>query len=115
MFYLVCKNLEQRIKLLAYLKQHEILAVFHYISLHKSPFYLAKYEGGELPESDRFTHTLVRLPLFYELSVDKIIVTIVNPYYKQKINLFVYSPGTGIPLTFPNLTTTILSNILTDS
>lgn len=68
MFYLVCKNLEQRTNLLDYLKQNEILAVFHYISLHKSPFYLSKHNGGELPQTDRFTDTLVRLPLFYELA-----------------------------------------------
>jgi dTDP-4-amino-4,6-dideoxygalactose transaminase len=73
MFYLVCKNLEQRTKLLAYLKEYEIMAVFHYISLHKSPFYVSKYQGGELPETDRFTDRLVRLPLFYELDVDKVI------------------------------------------
>lgn len=68
MFYLVCKNLEQRTKLLTHLKQNEILAVFHYISLHTSPFYLSKYEGGELPETDRFTDCLLRLPLFFELT-----------------------------------------------
>jgi dTDP-4-amino-4,6-dideoxygalactose transaminase len=78
MFYLICKNLEQRTKLLAYLKENEILAVFHYISLHKSPFYLSKHEGGQLSETDRFTDTLVRLPLFYELSVDSIIETLVK-------------------------------------
>jgi dTDP-4-amino-4,6-dideoxygalactose transaminase len=69
MFYLICTSLEQRTKLLDYLKQNEILAVFHYISLHKSPFYAAKHIGGELPETDKFTDTLVRLPLFYELNV----------------------------------------------
>lgn len=73
MFYLVCKDLEQRTKLLAYLKQNEILAVFHYISLHKSPFYLSRHNGGELPETDRYTDTLVRLPLFYELNVNRVI------------------------------------------
>ena len=78
MFYLVCKNLEQRTKLLAHLKENEILAVFHYISLHTSPFYLSKHQGGELPETDRFTDTLVRLPLFYELNVDKIIVALIK-------------------------------------
>lgn len=78
MFYLVCKNLEQRTKLLDYLKQKEILAVFHYISLHKSPFYFSKHEGGELPETDRFTDTLVRLPLFYELNTDTIIDALIK-------------------------------------
>lgn len=78
MFYLVCESLEQRTKFLAYLKQNEILAVFHYISLHASPFYSPKHEGGELPETDKFTDRLVRLPLFYELDIDKVIDTIVK-------------------------------------
>lgn len=82
MFYLVCKSLEQRTSLLDYLKKNEILAVFHYISLHKSPFYYENYKGNELPETDRFTDTLVRLPLFFELSEDnqqqKIIAVINN-------------------------------------
>ncbi|MCF6129783.1 dTDP-4-amino-4,6-dideoxygalactose transaminase [Flavobacterium sp. AS60] len=78
MFYLVCKNLEQRTKLLAHLKENEILAVFHYISLHTSPFYLSKHQGGELPETDRFTDCLVRLPLFFELDSQKVINAIID-------------------------------------
>lgn len=83
MFYLVCKNLEQRTTLLNYLKKNEILAVFHYISLHKSPFYQAIYKGDELPETDRFTDALVRLPLFFELSEDdqqQQIITVINNF-----------------------------------
>ena len=78
MFYLVCKNLNQRTMLIEHLKKNEILAVFHYISLHKSPFYSSKYEGEELTETDRYTDTLVRLPLFYELNFDKVIEVLVK-------------------------------------
>lgn len=67
LFYLVCKNLEQRTALINKLKENDILAVFHYLSLHKSPFYQAKHDGRELPESDRYSDCLLRLPLFYEL------------------------------------------------
>jgi dTDP-4-amino-4,6-dideoxygalactose transaminase len=67
MFYLVCKNLEQRTKIIDVLKSNNIMAVFHYISLHTSPFYEAKHHGGNLPETDRYTDCLVRLPMFYEL------------------------------------------------
>ncbi len=83
MFYLVCKNLEQRTTLLNYLKKNEILAVFHYISLHKSPFYQTLYKGCELLETDRFTDSLVRLPLFYELSEENLqqkIIDVINEY-----------------------------------
>lgn len=67
MFYMVCKNLEQRTTLLEVLKSTGIWAVFHYLSLHKSPYFEHKYTGVPLPWSDFYSDALVRLPLFYEL------------------------------------------------
>lgn len=78
MFYLVCKNLEQRTALIHHLKQNDIWAVFHYISLHKSPFYESKHDGRILPETDNFTDCLLRLPLFYELNVNEVISKILE-------------------------------------
>ena len=72
MFYLVCRNLEERTALIKYLKEHEIQAVFHYLSLHSSEFYMDKHDGRELPECDRYMDTLVRLPLFYDLSIEEV-------------------------------------------
>ena len=72
MFYLVCRNLEERTALIKYLKEHDIQAVFHYLSLHSSEFYKNKHDGRELPECDRYMDTLVRLPLFYELEVEDV-------------------------------------------
>jgi dTDP-4-amino-4,6-dideoxygalactose transaminase len=68
LFYLVCRDLEQRTALIARLKENNILAVFHYLSLHKSPFYKDKHDGRELPESDRYSDCLLRLPFYFELS-----------------------------------------------
>ncbi|CAJ1864321.1 dTDP-4-amino-4,6-dideoxygalactose transaminase [Aeromonas veronii] len=67
MFYLVCENLKQRTELIAALKSCNIHAVFHYLSLHSSEYYQGKYNGSSLQNSDFFSDTLVRLPLFYEL------------------------------------------------
>lgn len=67
MFYLVCENLKQRTELIETLKSSNIHAVFHYLSLHSSQYYQDKYNGSSLPNSDLFSDTLVRLPLFYEL------------------------------------------------
>lgn len=67
MFYLVCKDVSQRTLLINKLKEKGILAVFHYLSLHKSPFYHEKHSGRRLPNSDHFSDCLVRLPLFYDL------------------------------------------------
>lgn len=76
MFYMVCKDLEQRSKIIGHLKKNSILSVFHYLSLHKSLFYKAKHDGRELKQCDRYADTLIRLPLYYELTdndVDTII------------------------------------------
>ena len=78
MFFLVCKNLEQRTSLIQYLKENNILAVFHYISLHKSPFYKEKHDDRMLPETDKFTDCLLRLPLFYELESDSVVSVLLN-------------------------------------
>ncbi len=81
MFYVVCTSLGQRDILLAQLKSAGVLAVFHYQSLHRSPYYNDKYTGGVLPRSDFYSDNLVRLPLFYELSEkeqDYIISTILK-------------------------------------
>jgi dTDP-4-amino-4,6-dideoxygalactose transaminase len=82
MFCIVCNSLEDRTKLIAYLKSNEILSVFHYLSLHSSPYYTDKHDGRELPNSDRFADCLVRLPMFYELKMDEIdkIVLLINSF-----------------------------------
>lgn len=72
MFYLVCSSLEQRTALIAALKEQGIHAVFHYLSLHDSPYFKEKHDGRLLPNSDRFSNCLLRLPMFYELSNDNV-------------------------------------------
>lgn len=73
MFYLICKNIEQRSNLINYLKSNNIYAVFHYLSLHKSEYYSSKHDGRILSNSDKFTENLVRIPLFYDLTENEII------------------------------------------
>jgi dTDP-4-amino-4,6-dideoxygalactose transaminase len=83
MFYIVCKDLEERQALIAKLKDDQVLAVFHYLSLHKSPFYHDKHDGRPLPNSDHFSDSLLRLPLYYELSeadIDRI-TAIIHRFY----------------------------------
>lgn len=72
MFYLVCNSLEERIELINFLKKDNINAVFHYLSLHKSPYYNEKHDGGQLKNSDEFTSKLVRLPLYVELEKEQL-------------------------------------------
>lgn len=68
MFYVVCPSLQQRTALIAHLKNDGVHAVFHYLSLHKSDFHLKNNDLVALPNADRFTDTLLRLPFYYELS-----------------------------------------------
>lgn len=52
MYYIVCRSGNERAKLMEHLNKNGVQAVFHYQSLHKSPFYKNLYKGAELPNSD---------------------------------------------------------------
>lgn len=82
MFYIVCKDLHSRTQLIAKLKENNVLAVFHYLSLHKSEFYTQNHDSRDIPNSDKFEDKLLRLPLFYELTEEeqKKIITIINEF-----------------------------------
>ena len=69
MFYLVCTSENERNRLIEHLKSKEINAVFHYLSLHKSPYYSDKYVGPKLNETERYSACLVRLPFFFDLEI----------------------------------------------
>jgi dTDP-4-amino-4,6-dideoxygalactose transaminase len=66
MFYIKVKNLDTRTALLKYLKENEILAVFHYVPLHSSP---AGLKFGRFNGVDEFTtkesERLLRLPIYF--------------------------------------------------
>lgn len=68
MFYLKTKDLQQRSAFIQYMKEHDILTVFHYIPLHTSP---AGKKFGRFHGEDVYTtkesERLVRLPLYYGL------------------------------------------------
>lgn len=88
MFYLVCRNLEERTGLIAYLKEKGACAVFHYLSLHLSDYYKEHHVGEipNLPICDRFADCLVRLPMFFELKDEEVKSTIENikEFYQNK-------------------------------
>lgn len=83
MFYIVCGSLEERTSLIEHLKKHDIMAVFHYLSLHKSLFYREKHDRRVLPNADRYSDCLLRLPLYYELTKSDVeyITEKVKKYY----------------------------------
>ena len=84
MFYLVLPSLEARTALIKYLKENGVGAVFHYLSLHSSEFYKSRHDGRQLPECDRYADCLVRLPLFYDLTIEQVntICDLIKTYYQ---------------------------------
>ena len=84
MFYLVCNSLEERTAMIKWLKENDIQAVFHYLSLHSSPYYQCKHDGRDLPNCDKYADCLLRLPMFFELSLSS--VDVVSAIIEQFIN-----------------------------
>ena len=73
MFYIKVKDFEERTKLLAYLKENEIGAVFHYIPLHSAP---AGQKFGRFHGEDKYTtkesERIIRLPMYFGLKDEDI-------------------------------------------
>ena len=69
MFYIKCRDLEDRTAFIAHMREHDIQCVFHYIPLHSAP---AGLRFGEFVGVDRYTtresERLVRLPLYYHMT-----------------------------------------------
>ena len=87
MFYIKVKDIEERTKLLAFLKERQIGAVFHYIPLHSAP---AGKKFGIFNGEDIFTtvesERLLRLPMYYGLTKENIrqVVDAIYDFYKLK-------------------------------
>ena len=73
MFYIKTKDMEERSRLIAYLKEKEILSVSHYVPLHSAP---AGIKFGRFHGEDRYTtkesERILRLPMFYKLTSDQV-------------------------------------------
>ncbi len=73
MFYILLNSIEERSEIINKLKEHKIMSVFHYLSLHASEYYTDKYIGKPLFNSDHYSDVLLRLPLFFELEEEDIV------------------------------------------
>ncbi len=82
-FYIICSSEKQRSELIKYLKEFNILSVFHYVSLHKSKYYYKNNPELELVNSDMFSDRLLRLPLYYELLLEEqmFIISKIKSYF----------------------------------
>lgn len=72
MFYVKTKDMQERTRLIDFLKENGILAVFHYIPLHSAP---AGIGYGRFHGEDKYTtresERLLRLPMFYQLTEEQ--------------------------------------------
>lgn len=83
LFFIISRDTDERAELIRFLKLKGVFPVFHYLSLHKSPYYNEKHGSQELPNCDRYADCLLRLPLYYELSLEEIgqIVKLIGDFY----------------------------------
>ena len=87
MFYIKCKDLDERTNLINFLKKNGINAVFHYIPLHSAE---AGLKFGRFHGEDKYTtkesERLLRLPLYYGLKEEniKFVATKIKEFYEEK-------------------------------
>ncbi|MBR9773918.1 MAG: dTDP-4-amino-4,6-dideoxygalactose transaminase [Cytophagales bacterium] len=73
LFYGLAKNLKHRDQVLNFFKRKKIMAVFHYQSLHTSPYYLSQYPRKiDLFQAEKYSECLIRFPLYNTLDTDKL-------------------------------------------
>lgn len=82
MFYILLESAQQLKEIIHFLSNSGIMAIFHYIPLHKSSFWKGKYQHISLPVTDRVSETLLRLPLYYDIEPSTI------KYIADKISNF---------------------------
>ncbi len=83
-FYLICRSPAERDELIAYLKERNISAPFHYLALHRSPYFRETQIEQPLSYAELFSDQLIRLPLFYDLQEKEVdyIVTAIHQFYR---------------------------------
>lgn len=86
LFALIMNSIDDRTALIDFMRKEDVMPVFHYLSLHKSPYYQDKYEGGELENCDKFADTLLRLPFYHDLSIEDIekITSLIIQFFDEK-------------------------------
>ncbi|HQY20148.1 MAG TPA: dTDP-4-amino-4,6-dideoxygalactose transaminase [Ignavibacteria bacterium] len=86
MFFIECRDIEERSRLISYLKEKGIYAVFHYLSLNESPYYKEKCDQIKMENSDRYTDCLLRLPMYYELSDEDLeyVTYYISKFFEEK-------------------------------
>lgn len=86
MYYLKCRDLQERTAFIRFMKDNDVLTVFHYVPLHSAP---AGYKFGRFAGEDVYTtkesERLVRLPLYYNIDEDdrKKVIAAVKEFFQS--------------------------------
>jgi len=87
MFYIKCNSESDRNNLISYLKINSYSAVFHYLPLHLSDYYIKKHDGRKLFRAIDYSNTILRLPFYFELdekNIAEICDLIINFFNMKK-------------------------------
>jgi len=85
-FYILVRSLEERNSLINFLSQQRISAVFHYIPLHSSPAgRMYGRANGSLEITERVSDCLLRLPLYYEMTLGNVghVISSIERFYHR--------------------------------
>lgn len=85
MYYIICNSAAERSALVATMKKQNIVPVFHYQSLHKSPYFNDKHDGRTLEYADYYSDRLLRLPMYFQLSESDVnrVAESIHSFYKS--------------------------------
>lgn len=69
MFYILFNDIDTRTRFISFMKENEIQTPFHYIPLHSAPAgQKFGYTPSKMDVTNRVSDTLVRLPLYYDMT-----------------------------------------------
>ena len=86
MFYIITRDSHTRDKLLQFLKEKHVHAIFHYVPLHTAPMgRTLGYDDVELPVTEDLSARLIRLPCYFELSQEEQdrVISCIHSYFSQ--------------------------------
>ena len=85
-FYIVLKSRKVRDQLIIFLRENNIQAISHYISLHSSKFFRKEYDSRPLKNADKYTNCLLRLPLYPNLKLNEMnkITNLIEKFFEGK-------------------------------
>ncbi len=86
MFYFICNTLEERTAFINYMKQNDVLCVFHYIPLHSAPagIKFGRFHGKD-ENTTKYSERLVRLPLYYSLTEEDLnkVIKLIKDFFNK--------------------------------